>query len=304
MIENLVEFNSHLETKIEQLKTDYTNQLIEQSPLLEQLNEENYEELIQISQLNPLITHYLDRTTLGAFQSKLYEHIGQTSPVYKTPISSPMHGRILGNHSESLRISPRLHSNHKTGIFSLPNDDLELTSTLKSKKKSKFISSPSSAVKFQQRLQFVQNSLIDQHPPTHETVKRQLFHEQKSTKKRKNSMSISIPNTINNTHDPCTDLFQSKLSTLKCLLHECSIISSCALKRARLQSDNEQTWQKLNTMEQDLELAIGKLDTTGGYQNHSNKEKAFQNLAQLLTDWNTYEEEFDQQLEELFPIDQ
>jgi hypothetical protein len=122
MIENLVKFHSHLENRFEQYQTEYKNQLLEQSNLIEQLNEENYEQLVEISQINPLITHYVDRTSLGLFQSKLYEHIGQTSPVYKTPISSPMHGRILGNNGESsLRISPRLHSNHKIGIFSLSN---------------------------------------------------------------------------------------------------------------------------------------------------------------------------------------
>jgi hypothetical protein len=126
-IENLVEFNSHLENKLEQLKSEYNNQLIEHSNVIEQLNEENYEQLIEISQINPLITHYVDRTTLGAFQSKIYEHMGQTSPVYKTPISSPMHGRILGNYFDfkdngaALRISPRLHPNDRIGLFNLPN---------------------------------------------------------------------------------------------------------------------------------------------------------------------------------------
>jgi hypothetical protein len=123
-----------------------------------------------------------------------------------------------------------------------------------------------------------------------ETVKRQLFNEIKPTKKRKTSTSMSIPTTIN-TNDHCTDMFQSKLATLISLSHECSTISSCALKRARLQSDNEQTWQKLNTIERDLESLIEKLDTPGGYNNNSNTEKAFQNLAQLLTDWEKYEEE-------------
>ena len=127
MMENLVQFHSHLDQKIEQLQNEYHNQTIDQSNLLEQLNEENYEQLIEISQINPLITHYVDRTSLGAFQTKLYEHIGQTSPVYKTPISSPMHGRILGtngeskDHASALRISPRLHSNPKFGLFPLPN---------------------------------------------------------------------------------------------------------------------------------------------------------------------------------------
>jgi hypothetical protein len=235
-----------------------------------------------------------------------------------------MHGRILGNNCEykdnsgTLRISPRLHpneySNNKIGLFSLSNfkfdDDLELfsssspssSSLIKSKKKTKFLSSPSSAVKFQQRLEFVQNYLIDQHPSMNETVKKQLFNELKLTKKRKILPTISIPN-----NDHCTDIFQSKLSTLISLVHECSILSSCALKRAHLQSDTDQIWQKLNNIERDLENLIEKLDTTNGCNNNNNNsniEKSFQNLAQLLTDWNKYEEEFDQKLEELFLIDQ
>ncbi|CAF3823577.1 unnamed protein product, partial [Rotaria sp. Silwood1] len=323
-IENLVEFNCHLEHKLEQLKIDYNNQLIDQTNIIEQLNEENYEQLLQISQLNPLITHYVDRTTLGIFQSKLYQHMGQTSPVYKTPISSPMHGRIIGNNncdikdnSATLRISPRLHpneySNNRTGLFTLPNlkieDDSELispsssSSLIKSKKKTKLISSPSSTTKFQQRLQLVQNYLIDQHPSINDTVKRQLFNEIKSTKKRKTSISIPLPTNITN-NEHCTDIFQNKLSTLISLLHECSLLNSSALKRAHLQSDNEQTWQKLNSIERDLETLIEKLDTMSNNHNNSNMEKAFDNLAQLLTDWNKYEEEFDQQLEELFIIDQ
>ena len=88
------------------------------------------------------------------------------------------------------------------------------------------------------------------------------------------------------------------------LVHECSSLGTCALKRARLQSDNEQTWQKLNTIERDLESLVEKLDTPGGYINNSSTEKAFQNLAQLLTNWEKYEGEYDQQLEELFLIDQ
>jgi hypothetical protein len=172
-------------------------------------------------------------------------------------------------------------------------------SLIKSKKKSKYLPSPSSAVKFQQRLQTVQNYLVDQHPIINENVKRQLFNEQKSTKKRKSSLSISIPIRINNNNnDHCTDILQSKLSTLVSLLQECSIISSCALKRARLQSDNEQIWQKLNTIERDLENLIEKLDTTSKYNQNSNTtEKAFHNLAQLLTDWNKHEDEFNHQLD-------
>ncbi|CAF1013826.1 unnamed protein product [Adineta ricciae] len=313
-IENLVTYHQHLEKKFEEIKLNYN----EQSKLIEKLTEENYQQLIEFSQVNPLVTHYVDRTTLGSFQSKIYEHMGRTSPVYRTPISSPLHGKALSNHFDvkdinaALRISSRLHSNEisnaRTGLFSLPDikveEDAEASVLpLKSKKKSKLISHPSSAMKFQQQLELVQDYLIDQHPNPTETAKRQLFHEMKSTKKRKTSLSTPTPMIINNV-EHCTDIFQSKLSMSVDLLHECSIISSCALKRARLLSDNEQTWQKLTAIERDLEALITKLNVTGGYANSSSTEKAFQNLAQLLSDWQKYEEEFDQQLEELVCIDQ
>ena len=135
-IENLVEFNRHLGNQVGKLKSEYDDQLVEQSNITERLNEENYEPLIQILQINPLITHYINRTTLQNFQSKLYEHVGQTSPVYKTPLSSPRHGRLLGHSYEikdngsMLRVSPRLHpndqSNNKIGLFSLSNVSLLL----------------------------------------------------------------------------------------------------------------------------------------------------------------------------------
>ena len=183
---------------------------------------------------------------------------------------------------------------------------MELSSSLiKPKKKSQYLSSPSSTIKFQQRLQIVQNYLLDQHPIMNEHARRQLFNESKSTKKRKSSLVISIPTRMmTNSNDPCTDIFQSKLTNLGSLVQECSKLSSRALKRARLQTDNEQTWQKLTSIERDLENLVEKLDVTGGYSQNSTTDKAFHNLAQLLIDWKKYEEEFDQQLEELFLIDQ
>lgn len=174
---------------------------------------------------------------------------------------------------------------------------------MKSKKKSKLISSPSSAIKFQQRVQLVQNYLIDQHPSTAETVKRQLFNDTKSTKKRKASISITLPTTFTN-NEHSVDSFQTKLSTLISLLHECSLITSSALKQARLQSENEQVWQKLNNIERDLETLIEKLDAAVNHNSTAHCEKLHQNIEQLLDDWNKYEEELDKQLEELFIIDQ
>ncbi len=123
---------------------------------------------------------------------------------------------------------------------------------------------------------------------TNEKIKRKSFHDIKSNKRRKNSL----------TNNHCTDGFQSKLSTLRSLLHECSMISLRALNRARLQSNNEQNWQKLNNIEHELELLIQKIDMTGGENNSMNREKAFQTLDHLLKDWKKYEDEFDQQLEQ------
>jgi hypothetical protein len=126
-IENLVEFNQQLEEKIQQYKNEYKNNILTQVNVTEQLNEENFQDLFNITQTNSLTSHYIDRTTIGRFQTKLYEHVPHTSPVYKTPISSPFYKKSLGNYLDngsSLRISPRLHSNHRIGLFSLPNVSL------------------------------------------------------------------------------------------------------------------------------------------------------------------------------------
>jgi hypothetical protein len=145
---------------------------------------------------------------------------------------------------------------------------------------------PYSSIKLEERVQLVRDYLTDQHP-----IKRQLFNDIKSNKRRKNSLTIS--------DDHCTDIFESKLSTLITLLHECSSLNLSALKRARLQSNNEQIWQKLNTIEHDLELLIQKIDTTGGDNNSINTEKTFQTLEHLLKDWKKYEDDFDRQLDQL-----
>jgi hypothetical protein len=125
--------------------------------------------------------------------------------------------------------------------------------------------------------------LTDQHPLINERT-----NDIKSNRRRKSS--ITIPN------HHCTDIFESKLSTLISLLHECSSLSLCALKRARLQSNNEQIWQKLNTIESELDTLIQKFDSTGGYNNSTNTEKTFQTLDHLLKDWEKYEDDFDQLL--------
>jgi hypothetical protein len=120
-IENLVDFNQQLEEKIQQYKTEYKNNILTQSNIIEQLNEENFQNLVNISQINPLITHYIDRTAIGRFQTKLYEQVPHSSPVYKTPISSPFYKKSLANYldkNSSLRISPRLRTNHRISLFS------------------------------------------------------------------------------------------------------------------------------------------------------------------------------------------
>ncbi len=172
------------------------------------------------------------------------------------------------------------------------DDDQDPSSLLKSKTKTKNTSiDPCSSINFQERVQLVRDYLTDQHPFTNERIKRQLFNDTRPNKRRKNSLS--------NPNDHCTDIFESKLSTLISLLHECSSLSLSALKRARLQSNNEQTWQKLNTIEHDLELLIQKIDMTGGDNNSINTEKTFQTLDHLLKDWKKYEDDFDRQLEQL-----
>ena len=112
-MKNLVEFNRELENKIQQYETEYRNNILTQMNITEQLNEESFQELLNFTQTNPLTRHYIDRTTIGRFQTKLYERVPHTSPVYKTPTSSPFYRKSLGN--SSLRSSPRLHPNHRLG---------------------------------------------------------------------------------------------------------------------------------------------------------------------------------------------
>ena len=120
-IENLVEWQTRFENKLQEIQLGF----LDQSSSIDRLKEFNYEPLHKLAQESAVITNYLDRTTLGSFQAKLYEHIGQTSPVYRTPISSPMHVRPYVSNPDSrdygasLRISPRLHPNefHQSKSF-------------------------------------------------------------------------------------------------------------------------------------------------------------------------------------------
>lgn len=295
LLENLVEFDRNLEEKLTQSIDDYQQQLIDEKTFLDKFHHEKFESLIEFSQINSLVSHYVDHTTLSSFQTKLYEHIGQTSPVYKTPISSPMHNRHLLNHESNslLRISPRLHLNHRNYHH---DDEIDNLIYLKSKHRSHLQSSPCSAMKFQQSIEHVRtylnNSIVQQ---SEQHVKRQLFAEQKSTiKKRKNSH-------ISNEHP--TDKFQQKLSTMLALVHECSTLSTRALERARVQVTNEEIWSKLNTIEHDLETFVGKLNTTGGQSNSLTKEKTYLNLEQSVNEWHKYDQLFQQQFDAICPLD-
>ncbi|CAF4380354.1 unnamed protein product, partial [Adineta steineri] len=100
-IRHLVEFNQQLEEKIHQYKIEYKNNILTQSNITEQLNEENFQELINITQTNPLISNYVDRTSIGHFQNKLYDRMPQTSPVYKTPVSSPFYRKSFGSYLDN-----------------------------------------------------------------------------------------------------------------------------------------------------------------------------------------------------------
>ncbi|CAF5229098.1 unnamed protein product, partial [Rotaria magnacalcarata] len=92
----------------------------------------------------------------------------------------------------------------------------------------------------------------------------------------------------------------SKLSKLASLLQECSSLSSCALERARLQSNNEKTWGKLNGIQQDLESLIEKIEMTGDYNNNISTKKTLRTLDHLLKNWKKCEDDFDHQFEQLF----
>ena len=123
-IEKLIAFNQKLEDKVFNYKNEYRNNILTQLNIIEQLNEENFQELLHITKINPLITHYTDRTTIGRFQKKLYDYLSYISPVYKTPFSSSFYQKLLTNHFDnnlSLRSSPRLQSNHRLNLFSSPN---------------------------------------------------------------------------------------------------------------------------------------------------------------------------------------
>jgi len=120
-------------------------------------------------------------------------------------------------------------------------------------------------IQLDERLEFVREYLADQHP---------IITKRISQRKKQHRQSLNTP--------PIADEFESKLSTLITLAHECSILNECALKRARLQSTNEQILLKFDAIQHDLENLIGKIDSSGD-------EKLLHKLDNLLKDWTNYE---------------
>mgnify|MGYP006897240076 CR=1 FL=1 len=106
---------------------EYKNNLLTQFNIVEELNEENFHQLLNITQINPLITHYLDRTVIGRFQMKLYEYLLNTSSVDKIAMTKQLRRKSLGNYldnNSSLRVSPRLHPSHRLDLESLSHVSL------------------------------------------------------------------------------------------------------------------------------------------------------------------------------------
>ncbi|CAF1497902.1 unnamed protein product [Rotaria sp. Silwood1] len=232
-----------------------------------------YQDLLNIIKIKPLITHYTNQTILERFQTKLYQY-------YRKSFNYDL------NNNSSLRCSTRLQKNSQ-----LKSDhDHQQSSIFKHNKKTKFTSSLS--IKIQERIQFVHDYLSDQHPLTDEYIQQQFINNIKLTNKKQ---KISIKNSYKN-------IFEKKLSILISLLNECSSLTLYALKRAYLQFNNEQTWQKLNTIQHDINLLIQNIDMTNDYNNSKNIKNIFQNLDHLLKEWTIYEEDFHHQFEQLFNI--
>ncbi|CAF1346959.1 unnamed protein product [Rotaria sordida] len=295
IIKNFLEFNQQLKEKIFKYKNYYKNNKLTQLNIIEQLNKENFQDLLNLTQINPIITHYINRTALERFQTKLYEQVQHTSSMNKNQFSTKSLNYDF-NSNLSLRCSPRLQPNYRTDLFSLPNfksdddDDHRQSLILKRKKQTRFTSMNSSlSIKFQEHIQLVHDYLTDQHSFTNQYLKQQFINDIKLNKKRKTSII----------KQQSKDIFESKLSTLISLLHECSSLSLYALKRANLQYNNEQTWKKLNKIEYDLDLLIQDIDKSN---NSKNTKKTFQTLDHLLKDWKKYEYDFDNQFEQLFDI--
>ncbi|CAF4564288.1 unnamed protein product, partial [Rotaria sp. Silwood2] len=287
-IKNLVKFNQQLKEKILKYKNQYYNNKLTQLNIIKQLNKENFQYLLNITQINSLITHYTNQTILERFQTKLYQHVSSND---KNQFSRKSINYYSNNNSS------RLQSDYQIDLFSIPNvksdDDHQQSSIVKYKKKTRFsLINSSLSIKVQEDIQSVRDYLSDQHPFTNKYLEQQQFINNIKGNKRRNTSIIN--------HSK--DIFNSKLSTLILLLDECSSLSLCALKRAYLQSNNEQTWLKLNTIEHDLDLLIQEIDMIGDYNNSKSTRKTFQTLDHLLNDWTKYEDDFNYQFDELFNI--
>ncbi|CAF4776754.1 unnamed protein product, partial [Rotaria sp. Silwood1] len=273
IIKNFFEYNEKFKEKILNYKKQYNNNKLTQLNIIKKLNKEYYQDLLNIIKIKPLITHYTNQTILERFQTKLYQY-------YRKSFNYDL------NNNSSLRCSTRLQKNSQ-----LKSDhDHQQSSIFKHNRKTKFTSSLS--IKTQERIQFVHDYLADQHPLTNEYIQQQFINNIKLTNKKQ---KISIKNSYKN-------IFEKKLSILISLLNECSSLTLYALKRAYLQFNNEQTWQKLNTIEHDINLLIQNIDMTNDYNNSKNIKNIFQNLDHLLNEWTIYEEDFHHQFEQLFNI--
>ncbi|CAM4783765.1 unnamed protein product [Rotaria magnacalcarata] len=239
---------------------------------------------------NDYITHKLPKSSIAEQLNKeIYTdllHTNQFNPLITQYTNQTMIERFQTKlYESSLRSSSRLQTDHRKGRF--PIDNLKRdsngvqSSIVKGKNKVKTLPNSSTlSKKLQNRIQLVHDYLTDQHPLNIENKK------QKS------------PKRIQNGH--CKDMIESKLSKLASLLQECSSLSSCALERARLQSNNEKTWGKLNGIQQDLESLIEKIEMTGDYNNNISTKKTLRTLDHLLKNWKKCEDDFDHQFEQLF----
>lgn len=215
-IEHLVKFHKNFEDKLSQYKTNYQNQSLTEFNIKKQLNEENFHELLPLSEHNSLTSNYLRETTLGRIQTQLTSRLPH--------LSSPVSRKSL------TRISRRLHPTYF--------DD--------------------------ERFELVRDYLADQHPIVTKRINQRKKHRQSS---------VNVP---------IVDEFESKLSTLITLVHECSMLNQCALKRARLQSTNDQIWLKLDAIQHDLQILIDRINSTGD-------EKSIHKVENLLKEWTNYE---------------
>lgn len=89
-IKSLIDFDKRLKDKLTKYRNDYKSHKLTKVNITEQLNKETYPDLLNISQIDPLVTHYRNRTTIERFQTKLYDYALSD---YKTPTTNHRRGR-------------------------------------------------------------------------------------------------------------------------------------------------------------------------------------------------------------------